>query len=122
MKKHDLATGMHVICKNGDEYVLIKNVDTHMSGQTKITSVPMISVKNNGWLDLRDYTEDLKDVNCFEEFDIQKVYMPKYYRCVISPIYAIPEDYELIWERPEKKKMTLEEIEEALGYEIEIVD
>ena len=122
MKREDLTTGMHVICKNGDEYVLIKNVITHTNGQAKITSAPMIGVQNAGWLDLMDYTEDLKDLNCDEEFDIQQIYMPRYYRCVITPIYARPEDFELVWERPAKTKMTLKEIEAELGYGIEIIE
>ena len=121
MKLSDLETGMHVICKNGDEYVLIKNVTTHTSGQVKIVSAPMIAINDTGWMDLMDYTEDLKDLDD-EEFDIQEIYMPRYYRCVITPIYARPEDFELVWRRPVKKQMTLKEIEEALGYGVEIVE
>lgn len=120
MKLSDLKTGMHVITRNGDEYVVMRDVVTHADGQTGTSPIIMTNIKYCAWLNLKEYAEDLTLYD--NEFGIQKVYMPRYYRSLVTSVEIKPEDFVLIWKRPTKKQMTLEEIEEALGYEVEIVE
>ena len=75
----------------------------------------------DGYADLGDYNENLKSV--VSDLEIVRVYKIK----CMGKISSIMEDHnlELIWERKEPKKMTVEEmrqkLEELIGEEIEIV-
>lgn len=73
--------------------------------------------------------EDAGDLTCWDDdlticggphkLDIVKVYGP-----ALSPKFACTRsfaDRELIWERKETKKMTVKEICDALGYDVEII-
>ena len=53
------------------------------------------------------------------DYDIMKIYESKAY--VLEDLFD--NNYlECIWERKEPKKMTLAQISEALGYEVEVID
>ena len=75
----------------------------------------------DGYVDLGDYNENLKSV--VSDLEIVRVYKIK----CMGKISSIMHDcnLELIWERKEPKKMTVEEmrekLEELIGEEIEIV-
>ena len=75
----------------------------------------------DGYVDLGDYNENLKSV--VSDLEIVRVYKIK----CMGKISSIMEDHnlELIWERKEPKKMTVEEmrqkLEELTGEEIEVV-
>lgn len=74
----------------------------------------------DGYVDLRDYNENLKNV--VSDLEIVRVYKIK----CMGNISSIMHDYnlELIWERKEPKKMTVEEmrkkLEELTGEQIEV--
>lgn len=105
--KMELKEGMIIECRNGDKYFLRER-----GGK-------LIGSNFNEWIDL-SYDEELNENKYFyEECDIMKIYESKAY--VLSNLFD--NDYlTCIWERKKPKKMTLAQISEALGYEVEVVD
>ena len=109
--KMELKEGMIVECRNGDRY-LLRRVDGEL-----------ILSANETWLEYTydnnfiDINEDAKEFN--GDFDIIKIYESK-----TSFLKDLFKDNYLtcIWERKEPKKMTLAQISEALGYEVEVID
>ncbi len=75
----------------------------------------------DGYVDLGDYNENLKNV--VSDLEIVRVYKIKCMRKISSIMHD--DNLELIWERKKLKKMTVEEmrekLEELIGEEIEIV-
>lgn len=61
------------------------------------------------------YHDDLTRENGFNDHDIMKVYGR------VQSFYKVNATKNLLWERKEIKKMTLEEIEKALGYPVKVV-
>ena len=103
----ELKEGMIIECRNGHRY-LLRKVDDNLIGSN-----------NTGYIDI-DYDKDLNENKyCQEDFDIMKIYESN--ACVLGNLFN--NDYlECIWERKEPKKMTLAQISEALGYEVEVID
>jgi hypothetical protein len=84
---------------------------------------------DGGWMALDDYDDDLHyhdpEGDEYDEdkfYDIKTVYAPRYYSWALSSVHKNPTNFAKVWERPTRKKMTKIDIEEALGYEIEIID
>ena len=103
----ELKEGMIIECRNGYRYLLRKVDDT------------IIGSSFDGWFTAM-YDENLCE-NCYhdEDFDIMKIYESN--ARVLGNLFN--NDYlECIWERKEPKKMTLAQISEALGYEVEVID
>ena len=75
----------------------------------------------DGYVDLRDYNENLKNV--VSDLEIVRVYKIKCMGKISSIMHD--DNLELIWERKESKKMTVEEmrqkLEELTGEEIEVM-
>ena len=103
----ELKEGMIIECRNGDRYLLRKFDDD------------LIGSNNTKYIYI-DYDEDLNENKyCQEDFDIMKIYESN--ACVLRNLFN--NDYlDCIWERKEPKKMTLEQISKALGYEVEVID
>ena len=103
----ELKEGMIIECRNGRRY-LLRKVDDNLIGSN-----------NTGYIGI-DYDKDLNENKyCQEDFDIMKIYESKAY--VLEDLFD--DNYlECIWERKEPKKMTLAQISEALGYEVEVID
>ena len=109
--KMELKEGMIIECRNGDRY-LLRNVRGDL-----------ILSANNGWVEyvydnnFIDIGDDAKAFN--GDYDIMKIYESKAY--VLEDLFD--NNYlTCIWERKEPKKMTLAQISEALGYEVEVID
>ena len=64
------------------------------------------------------YSDDLKAIG-WPEFDIIKVY--GYTEYAHESLRICTEDRPILWQREERKEMTLAEIEAELGYKIKIV-
>ena len=105
--KMELKEGMIIECRNGNRY-LLRKVDDMIIGSSF-----------DGWLKAT-YDENLCENYYYEEtFDIMKIYESKAY--VLEDLFD--NNYlDCIWERKEPKKMTLAQISEALGYEVEVID
>lgn len=105
--KMELKEGMIVECRNGNRYLLRKRSDE------------LICSNFDGWF-TATYDKKLNENEyCVESFDIMKIYESK--ANVLTNLF---DDKYLtcIWKRKESKKMTLAQISEALGYEVEVVD
>ncbi len=114
------TNGMHVITKCGKEYVFLIHINATEQSSATYTDRILVGFNEKNWLNFNKYNNDLTlGEDCF---DIQKVYAPKYFRGVFCSVKDYPDEFDLVWKRPEKKKMTLEEVEKKLGYEIEIIE
>jgi hypothetical protein len=105
--KMELKEGMIVECRNGNRYLLRKVGDV------------LIGSNFDGWIKTT-YNENLcENYYHYETFDIMKIYISKSPK--LEGLFA--NNYlDCIWERKEPKKMTLAQISEALGYEVEVID
>lgn len=115
MTKKDLKSGMTIITRNGNKYLVLTNC-----GSSTLQDFCLVSP--TGFLESCEYTDDLLDVDgdTYDEWDIMEVYNDK-----ISAItYSMPTHSDPIWKRIEPvryKEITIAEIEEKLGYPIKIV-
>lgn len=106
--KSDLKTGHVVEYRNGKRRMVVKAV--------------LINGNGNASENLSSYTDDLKH-ECMAKSDICKVYEVNSNFCgdldTLSPEAG---NLNVIWEREEPpKKMTISEIEAALGHRVEVV-
>ena len=103
----ELKEGMIIECRNGDRYLL------------RTVCGELIASSNDAYMSL-DYDEELNENKYFnKDFDVMKVYASKAF--ILNSLFN--DNYlECIWERKEPKKMTLAQISEALGYEVEVID
>ena len=103
----ELKEGMIIECRNGERYLLRKvNGELFASSNDEYMSV--------------DYDEELNENKYFyKDFDVMKIYTSKAF--ILNSLFN--DNYlECIWERKEPKKMTLAQISEELGYEVEVID
>ena len=111
----DLKTGHVVKFRNG-EYGLV------MCDLCCTYACDGIGVPNNGFVPFYLYDLDMK--HKWEDRshrDIMEVYNPSHFPN-IDNLQSDCSKKTLVWKRESPKKMTLEQISEALGYEVEIVD
>jgi len=107
--KDDLKTGHLVVLRNGEEYVVFKDVDcSHDRNNTKDV---LVALKEYNWLYIRRYTEELKH-NCNSVGDIMRVYIQTSPHSFIREYE--PDKRKLLWKREEKSEKDLQ-IEELQG-------
>ena len=92
--------------------------DEHIKYLCTVTMWNGYKILTNGfcWFKLSDFDDNMKST--FEK--ITKVW--EYTENPESMWYNDTDERPLLWERPSAKKMTKAEIEEILGYDIEIVE
>lgn len=125
MTKEDLKTGMLVEIENGNLYIVLK--DTDVFGHRDVLS--SINFKHGGYLALDDYSETLEFFTTnfgWGEFTIKTVYDYETYpgtlfRDLIALGKPRADRMTLLWKREPRKRMTLKEVEEELGYKVEII-
>lgn len=108
MKKSDLKSGYLVEYRNGLRRLVIESSDN---------GFVLVDGKNEICNEGMNYKEDLSSIPT-GDLDIVKVFgIPKSMNC-----FSVmdPSERNVIWER-KPKKMTMKEICDALGYEVEIV-
>lgn len=115
MTKNELKTGMHVVTRDGNEYVLFKD--------TTFGSDFMVTVNENDasfWSPLNSYNDNLTS-EVDSDLDIVRVYVPHYQHNVIEYKYDTQTDKDsvstLIFA---EETMTRKEAEQKFG--IRIVD
>lgn len=104
--KSDLKNGMIVELRNGFRGIVIND---------------NLILGNKLYSELLNYNDDLSikyNLNG-NDLDIIKVYTAWSYMGFED--YLKDDNLDIIWERQESKKMTLKQVEEALGYKIEII-
>lgn len=126
MKLSDLKTGMHVILRDGDEYIVLKDTclcnclcnaydyDTYEKNIIK-------TLNSKTYTSLDNYNEDFTSTR-FKGLDIVEVYTCDCITAILESVKNEPDSFIRIFEERPTKKMTLEEIEKELGYKIEIVN
>ena len=94
MNKAILKNGMHVITRNGNEYVIMSDVKANK--QKHITNEMIgLNVKMEGYINIDTYNDDLtKDSN--HDYDIQIIFTPHYYRDVLSSVRAGRNNFDLV--------------------------
>lgn len=119
MKLKDLKTGMRIILRNGQEYIVLEDVITpYEEGKED-----MYILVNGGWMSSNSYNDDLTCKGNSRDYDIMEVYAQnngEYIDGSVLDKNAL-KYMDKIWERKEKRKMTVSEICKELGYDIEIV-
>ena len=109
MTLKDLRSGMVVETRDGDRYlVLVDGEDIHMMCGDG-------ALHMGQWEVQQLYHDDLTRKNGFNDHDVMKVYSR------VQSFYKVNATKNLLWEREKAKKMTLEEIEKALGYPVKVV-
>ena len=105
--KMELKEGMIIECRNGERYLL------------RTACGELVASSNNKYMSI-DYDEELNENRYFDkDFDVMKIYTSN--ALILNNLFN--DTYlECIWERKEPKKMTLAQISEALGYEVEVID
>ena len=118
MTLSELKTGMHVVTKNGAEWVVLR--DTLFREKDVIISATEDENNNGNWLGLSIYNENLTVKNKeFDMFDIIRVYQPKYeFTALEYKLDCCCEDWSIMLFAEET--MTKAEAEEKLG--VRIVD
>ena len=130
MNKSDIKNGMHVITKDGSEYVIVSDVYAPCQIDDGNTAKVAMLGLHGGWMNLDQYDEEslcfCDNPSNIEEddwqYDIEEIYAPKYYTYTFESVKSkYKNDFTRLWKRG-VQQMTKEEIEAMLGYEIEIVD
>lgn len=114
MKKSDLRTGMKVETMDGQEWIVMLNAH-HEYDETENF---LLNLSVGGWMRLDRYDDDLKIIDRDDrfEYDIKNVYEPDHL------MYLFLNNSEYVKWSKIKRKMTKKEIEEELGYKIEIIE
>ena len=98
MKKIQLQSGMILELRNGNQYLLLRNAPTVRRGQVMIQGTDIaVSINGNAEpIDLINYNSQLYCYDDSRNFDIVKVFVPKYPR----EIFASRElTLVMLWER-----------------------
>ena len=129
MNKSDIKNGMHVITKEGVEYIIMSDIYAPNQIEDNNTAKAVMLSLDGGWMNFdlydnhlcfRDTIDEVQDDDYL--YDIEEVYVPKYYAWTLESVKEKHKnDFIRLWKRG-VKKMTRAEIEAELGYEIEIVE
>lgn len=115
MKKSDLRTGMRVTLRNGKKRIVLLQFKHEYDKETDV----IVDTQISSWNPLSSYDEDLKHRNYYDN-DIVKIEVPEHVYVVFGTDSY--HNYKMIWERNDTKEMTVEEIQQALGYKIKVVE
>lgn len=130
MKKSDIKNGMHVITKDGSEYIIMSDIYAPKQIEDNNTAKVVMLGIDGGWMNFDQYDDylcfrDTEEEVCDDDFlyDIEEVYIPKLYAWTLESVLEErnKNDFTRLWKRG-VKKMTKAEIEAELGYEIEIIE
>lgn len=114
MKKSDLKTGMMVVTRDNNEYMVMLNVE--YDGTRKMVEPSNVIVSKDGWMPLSKYGDDLRTYSAFDNLDIVEVYAPLMTASLWRKDLSDKKDWVCVWKREEPSvEMTIAEIEEKLG-------
>lgn len=103
----ELKEGMIIETRNGNR-CLLRKVDGELTASNL-----------DGWFTTHYDGNLCENYYNNENFDIMKIYISS--ARILSSLFK-DNCLTCIWERKEPKKMTLKQISEVLGYEVEVVD
>ena len=86
MTKTQLKTGMILELRNGNQFLLLRDMPTVRKGQVMIQGTDIaVSIKGNeGQIDLMNYSNHLYCYDSARDFDIVKVSVPKFPREIFN--------------------------------------
>lgn len=115
MQKSDLKAGYAVVTRDGHAGIIIN------TGHTELSIAYLDPSYRNGWDPVNCYLDDLTwgVLPCGN--DICEVFGYPGWNGALLAEHSICEHRNLLWKRKEPKKMTVAEVCEALGYDVEIV-
>lgn len=114
MTKSELKNGMGVVHRNGDIGFVIRDCHTNHHNTKDFIVYP-----SGGFNRLNEYDNNLNECEYHDsEWDIVKVLQ---FNTTTDMLNVNVERATVLWERKEKKSLTLEEVEKLLGYPVEIV-
>lgn len=83
MDKSMLKNGMHVITRNGNEYVIMSNAEP--TRQTHSSEMIGLNMTDAGFIRIDKYNDDLT-CNGNDNYDIQSIYVPHFYKYILSSV------------------------------------
>lgn len=92
MNKAILKNGMHVITRNGNEYVIMS--DTIAARQTHINKMIGLNIHENGFIRIDNYDDDLT-LESNHDYDVTFVYKPHFYKYILSSILSDRDNFDL---------------------------
>lgn len=96
MDKTMLKNGMHVITRNGKEYVIMSDIEANM--QIHTNEIVGLNIRKEGFIRVDNYNDDLT-LGSNHDYDIMFVYEPHFYKYILSSILSDRDNFDLIWER-----------------------
>lgn len=118
MKLSDLKTGMHVIVREGDEYIVLKDTclfDSYSFYGTYAKNI-LKALHGGAFTSLDNYNEDFTTINGIKNIDIVEVYTCNYPSAIFESVKDAPDVFTLIF--AEQPIMTIKEAEEKFGIKI----
>lgn len=109
MKKSELKTGMWVTTRNGNRYMVVKDVQTQMYGYQEVAFMG-----KEGFTVGSNLNEDLR-CNQGEDWDIVEVRGNK--EGNISSLTYLGQNQPVLWKEKKTLTLTLEELIKKAGYE-----
>ena len=118
MTKNDLKTGMHVIVREGGEYLVLKNTCLGDHDNDDYVKDVIIEIPKSGHLftSLTNYDKYMTNASNFKNLDIVAVYNCDNVVYVLDSVYDKPEAFTQIFE--EEKPITRAEAEKLLSRKI----
>lgn len=116
---NDLDTGMLVELRNRKHYLVLKNCCCKDSAKLMLIGVDSVDAKNE-----KCYNDNLTH-KYIKNYDIMRVCKPYCYPELSNIEYEFTREDHIMYDRSkidERKRMTVEEIEQKLGYKIAVVD
>lgn len=113
MNKSDLKTGMWIITRGGDKYLVLRDALGFSSTEDR----EFLLLNEDGWLGSEDYNNDLTiktETNVVgdpDEYDIIEIYQPTLHGLT-------PNISNLVWRRPSPTYLSKSEIAKRLGINV----
>lgn len=119
MTLDELKTGMHIIYRNGEEYLVLKNTCLGDRDDDDYVKDVIVEIPQNGhgFTSLSNYNKDMTNKSGFQKLDIIAVYNCDNVVYVLDSVKDKPEAFTQIFE---EESITRAEAERRLG--VRIVD
>jgi hypothetical protein len=120
VKKSDLKTGMLATLRNGLKMVVL--IDLETQEEYTIGNV-LIGFRTENWMKFSSYDDNLCCIGSLAcDYDIVEISIPNHGYDLFCRNIKNNSSFHTIWKREQPKEMTVEEIQQALGYKIKVVE
>ena len=119
MKLTDLKTGMIAKLKNGKEMIVMLNSVLRFEDETETVCDYLLNLDSGLFSRLSNFHDDLTH-KFMDDLSIVGVYFPSSIGIIINRKNSLNSYLTPIWERRIPKELTMNELEEILGYPVKI--